>query len=596
MLNPDTWADRAASFPLAPQSRTGVRHADYLRVIESIVRYFSRFQDQRGAIIDPYAGEEKQYSTPCFALGAALGAVRGLAPDLLEPAARALDRALAALVVERNTPQRHADFFAPLVVLAYRLLKGRVEPQRAARWKAWLEAIDPEACYTDVLANRPPERIHNWNVVAVAGEMLRLRDGLGASPDWIARYLALQLERNFDQDSGLYRDPHCPLPYDLFPRYHLGYALADGYEGPYAPVLRELLARGEWMSLLTQTGSGGIPPGWRSSEHLWNDAALVALCEVAARRYAVAGATALASAFKRAAGRAFRSLEWWLRSSGELHIVKNHMDPALRHGFESYSFHSNYGLYPAAMLATACLYGDDAVPEGPAPVDIGGFVVQYPREFHRLLANAGGLTVLLDLGADGHYDVTGVNTLRRVGSHPLLGPSCGIPAAPRYHVPEPPGEARALGPAWQDSSGSWQSLAGLMPHGTDVRVLRQEPDCVEFTVTWRVQAGGAARVHSQYRLTPRRLDVHEAIEGSTLAVRAVFPFLADDGRDRPAVSLDGDRTLRVACGGTVQRFGVWHTDAKLRVSERRLAFRNGFAGVALAERRGSEIAYFVTYE
>lgn len=593
MLTIETWAQTAGAAGLA-EAPTGVRHADYLRVIESIVRFFARCQDERGAIIDPYAGEEKQYSTPCFALSAALLVARAGAGDLLAPAALALDRALTALAVERATPQRHADFFAPLVVLSYRLLKDRVEPQRAARWKLWLESIDPEACYTDVLASRPPERIHNWNVVALAGEMLRLHDGLGASAEWISRYLMLQLERNFDRASGLYRDPHCPLPYDLFPRYHLGYALAEGYDGPEAGILAEVLRRGEWMSLLTQTGSGGIPPGWRSSEHLWNDAALVGLCEVAARRYAAAGEPALAGAFKRAAGLAFRSLEWWLQPSGELHIVKNHLDPALRHGFENYSFHANYGLYPAAMLATACLYGDDAVPEELAPVDRGGFVVQYPQEFHRLVANAGGLTLALDLGADGHYDVTGVNSLRRLGGHPLLGPPSGIPAAPRYHVPEPPGEAVALGPAWQDADGHWHSLAGLMPHSTHVDVRRQEPEQVEFTVIWEVRAGGVERVHSRYTLTPRRLEVHETIEGAAGAVRAMFPFLVDDGRDRPMVALEGG-TLRVECRGTVQRFGTLHSDVALRLGERRFPFRNGYAGVACAERGGREIAYFVEY-
>jgi hypothetical protein len=595
MVSMDVWAQRAGAIRLDPQQRTGVRHDGYVQVIESIVRFFMQFQDERGAIIDPYAGEEKQYSTPSFALAGALVAARAGAADLLEPAARALDRSLSALAVERDTPQRHADFFAPLVVLSYRLLKDRVEPQRATRWKTWLTAIDAEACYTDVLASRPPERIHNWNVVALAGEMLRLRDGLGASTEWIRRYLALQLERNFDPDTGLYRDPNCPLPYDLFPRYHLGYALADGYDGPYAATLRELLARGEWMSLLTQTGSGGIPPGWRSSEHLWNDAALVGLCEVAARRYTAAGQPVLAGAFKRAAGLAFRSLEWWLRPSGELHIVKNHMDPALGHGFERYSFHSNYGLYSAAMLATACLYGDDTVPEGVAPVDLGGFVVQYPQEFHRLVANAGGLTLALDLGADGHYDVTGVNSLRRLGAHPLLGPSSGIPAAPRYQVVEPPGEAVALGPAWQDAGGQWHSLAGLMPHGTRVEVLRQEPQHVEFTVTWEVRAGGVARVHSRYTLTPRQLNVHEAIEGAVGAVRAMFPFLLDDGRDRPVVTLEGGRMVRVECRGTVQRFAALQDDAVLWLGNRRLAFRNGFAGVAYAERHGREITYSIEY-
>src|SRR5688572_28718827 len=242
-------AERAivdATAPPAGWGPLGYTANDYVEMLRGICGYFRHHQDGRGAILDPYAGEERQYATPCYAVAAALVALDGRAPagvwgssrrtdgeapadpELLESAARAQDHALRALAVEKNTAQSHADFYAPLVVLGYQLLAPFVERSRAERWLAELRSIEPESTYRNTFTykrerGQAPE-VHNWNVVAVAGELLRERASAGAAPDWVGEYLEYQLREHADLEWGLYRDPNCPLPYDLFPRHHLGYA------------------------------------------------------------------------------------------------------------------------------------------------------------------------------------------------------------------------------------------------------------------------------------------------------------------------------------------------------------------------------------
>lgn len=613
----------AAATPPAGWRPLGTGAAGYLSLTRDICVYFREHQDERGAIVDPYEGDERQYATPCYAVAAALVALDGRPPAgvwgaarraadepprdaaLLESGARAQDHALRSLAVENSTAQAHADFFAPLVVLGYQLLAPFAGRERAARWLAELRSIDPESTYHQTfsarLARGQSAIVHNWNVVAVAGEMLRHVAGAGSASSWITQYLDHQLSEHADLEWGLYRDPGTPLPYDLFPRHHLGYALAAGFDaGDRAATLAAWLHRGEWTSALTQTASGGIPPGWRSSEHLWNDAALVALGEVAAARHARAGRRVAAGLFRRVAVLAFRDMLHWRRPSGELYVVKNHFDPALRHGFERYSFHSNYGLYPAAMLATAVLFGDCATPEAPAPVETGARVIRYPNPFHQLVATCRGISLAFDLDADGHYDVTGLNSVRRLGAHPLLGPASGIPAHPRYHVPEPPGAASGAGFAWTGSDGAPSSLAGLRPRAVDLRIERAEAGDLVFSLRYLVQAAGCEAITSHYRIDGTGIRAEERFEGAPSArdtLAFVWPFPVDDGRDRAEATLEAGQegaALRVRLGEAAQRVTVH--GAATAVEPRRVAHRNGYAAIARSAIAAGGTVWSLEYE
>ncbi len=612
---------RDAATPPAGWQPLGYTAGDYLGMLRGICGYFRQHQDERGAIIDPYAGEEKQYATPCYAVAAALVALDGRAPagawgaarpregeapadlGLLESAARAQDHALRGLAVEKNTPQGHADFFAPLVVLGYQLLAPFVERSRAGRWLAELRSIGPESTYRNTFSHKrsqgQEETVHNWNVVALSGELLRAAAGAGSDLPWVERYLDYQLRSHADLEWGLYRDPNCPLPYDLFPRHHLGYALAaPGVPALLPELLRHDLAawlhRGEWTSALTQTGSGGIPPGWRSSEHLWNDAALVALAETAARRHARAGRHVAAGLFRRVATLAFRSMLHWQRSSGELHVVKNHFDPVQRWGFEGYSFHSNYGLYPAAMLATAILFGDCETPEAPAPVETGSFVVRYPAPFHTLLATCRGLTLSFDLDADGKYDVTGLNSVRKVGEHPLLGPASGIPAQPRYGVPEGNGIAIGCGLGWKGAASADTTLAGLHPAGVDVRVLRSDRDGLEFTLRYALKDQAVTAVASECRLTGSGISMTERLEGGDPQGALLrWPLLFSDQRHM-GEGHAGDQIADWKLGESHQLLRVDAGEMQWRPGT--VCGRNGEYSVAETPLDGRRIGWRLEYE
>jgi len=609
-------AERAlqdAATPPAGWKPAGYTARDYLALLRGICTYFRPHQDRRGAIIDPYAAEEKQYATPCYAVAAALVALDGRPPagvwgagkrmpdeapvdlGLLESAALAQDHALRSLAVDRNTAQGHADFFAPLVVLGYQLLAQFVERSRAGRWLVELRSIDPEATYRNTFTYKRERgqepAVHNWNMVAVAGEMLRSAAGAGSDLPWVERYLEYQLANHAGLEWGLYRDPNCPLPYDLFPRHHLGYA-AEAVPGH--PELEAWLQRGEWTSALTQTGSGGIPPSGRSSEHLWNDAALVALAETAARRHSRAGRTIAAGLFRRVATLAFRSMVQWQRPSGELSVVKNHFDPAQRWGFEAYSFHSNYGLYPAAMLTTAILFGDCETPERPAPVETGSYVIRYPDAFHKLIATCRGLTLTFDLNADPKYDVTGLNSVRRLGEHPLMGLASGVPAAPRYVVPEVSGTAFGVGVAWT-TDGVAQSLAALRPHGVDLRIERTDARELRFALRYDLREAGVDAITARYALKAGSLTCHEVLEGgSPASLTLQLPLPHFDGRER-ASAAGAVQTAQLAW-----RFGQSSCIATLEggllsVPDRTVAHRNGEALIAGGEVAGPEARWRLVY-
>lgn len=92
--------------------------------------------------------------------------------------------------------------------------------------------------------------------------------------------------------------------------------------------------------------------------------------------------------------------------------VKNHFPASVRHGYETYSFLTNYNALPAAQLATAYLfagqYDDASLAECATPADVGGFAFALP-ELHKIVASASGTQVRrqaaaspVHVGADQH--------------------------------------------------------------------------------------------------------------------------------------------------------------------------------------------------
>jgi hypothetical protein len=599
-LGPPAWLedagqDRFGSFPLAgsvarfrdDQARraegwapTGLGRDEYLRLIQGILRVFAPCQDARGAIIDPYEQKERQYSTPAFALAAAVLCASGRDTTLVPAAVRAMEAACADLA-DGKAADGHADFFPVLLMHADRVFRDVVPASAAALWRRNLARIEPERVY-----RRQPTApsVNNWNLVAAAGEALRTRDGYGTSAAWIEASLARQLD--LFTPWGMYRDPNDPMAYDHFARLWVIDLLDGGYAGRHAPVLEALVERGAWASLFMQSPWGELPCGGRSAHHQWNEAQQAVTFESCASRFARRGDRAAAGAFKRAAHRSAQSIGRWVRPSGELWIVKNRMDPRLRHGYESYSFHSQYNLLTAAMLAIAWMRADDRLPEAPSPADTGGFVVSLQPAFHKLCANVAGTYVEIDTGADPHYNPTGILRIH----HRDIAPetlSDGVAAGAEYTTtPAKAGRSLALGPAWRDAAGQWHALAehaGPDLEPAEVVPGRASRSAVEFEVAYRGRLrGGATAVRERVRITPGRVDIEHRVEGDVAAVRQQWPLLLTDGDTASAITVSGTVADVARAGGTL-RFEATtprSTVSRLGISE---PCRNGSMDACVAE-------------
>ena len=595
----DAVQERLGEFPLAgvvrqfraDQARGEHRYwsegrSNCLGTIDRVVRFFAAHQDARGAIIDPYEKAEKQYSTPAFALaGAALlsAGQQGTLP--LAAAVRAMSFACASLA-DGKAADGHADFYTVLLMHADRLLAPLVPESTSAAWRRDLARIVPEKIYRRQPAD---PTTNNWNLVAVAGEWMRTKAGLGDSLPWIEA----SLERQMGQFTpwGMYRDPNDPMAYDHFARLWALDLLDEGYRGRQAAALEELLERGAWMSLLMQSPWGELPCGGRSAHHQWNEAQQAVTFESWASRFAKRGDLATAGACKWAASRSLTSMIRWHRPSDALWIVKNRTDPAVRHGYESYSFHSQYNLLAAAMLAIAWTRANDGIAAAPCPAIVGGFAFAIQPAFHKVFANVPGFYLEFDTGADLHYNPTGLLRVHRFAVPPETL-SDGVTAAASYQLPKKPALSMGLGPEWRDRAGAWHALAD---HGredldpAEFALVSASTARVEFRLSYRGRLrGGATAIAEHVVVAPDRVEIEHRVDGDVETVRQCWPMLATDGTTPSVIAVTG-KAASVTRDSRRFRFEALTDGAvvtRLGASE---PCRNGFMDACVAEVRGRTV-------
>ncbi|NOZ57171.1 MAG: hypothetical protein GXO73_10350, partial [Calditrichaeota bacterium] len=532
---------------------TGLSKQDALELVRGVVRFFRNFQNERGAIIDPYTEAERQYSTPAYALCGAVLLHAGTKdnPWLAQSTLKAFDWALTSLV-EGRPADNHGDFFTVKLMLALPLLKPFADASQWARWEDLLRRLNPDRSYRDILRYKKTEaRIHNWNLVAISGEYLRSRAGYSDGA-FVRRYVPIQLTRFTEH--GMYVDPHNPMAYDVFSRYHVAIMLAHGYDGVGAKALRQAQLRGGWTALFLQSPAGEVPCGGRSAHHQWNEAAQTATFEMIASELWKKGDRLAARAFKRGARLGLASLKRWVRPTGEFWIVKNRAEPWKRWGFEGYSYHSQYNLLAASMLAVAHLAADDSIPEGVAPADVGGYVLTLDdgrREdfeapgFHKTVARAGKLYVLVEHAGNHRYNPTGV--LRLHGPF-LRGLSDGsvnaTHYAKRWNFDRDRWGTAAVAPVWKARDGAVMALAWVQEKALldawKVQVEHAEPDAARWIERIRVPEGPT--VERRYEIRGPVLRITERLLDWPGPIGVQWPLWTSDG-----LNLAGG-TLRLADG------------------------------------------------
>jgi hypothetical protein len=403
--------------------------------------------------------------------------------------------------------------------------------------------------------------------------------------------------RHFRSPYGLYLEG--PMAYDHFPRMWLANMLARGYDGPHRAEVEEVIRRAAITSLFMQSPWGELPAGGRSAHHQWNEACQCVTFEIQAAGALKAGYAHLAGVYKRAAHLALASLFRWVRPSGEFQIVKNWVDPKLRHGYEGYSAHSQYNLLPASMLALAYEHAaaTESVAERPAPTDVGGYVLEITH-LHKVFANAGGTYVEIETTGDPHYDATGLIRVHARGVSPQLGPSDSLLARPAYHVPDVSPQTTGVGVSWKSPDGAWRTLGELDKNNIKkwtVKPTASSPERVVFDVVYEGSLFSVKRIVEHYEVAPNGVGLTTELDGYRRPLRYVWPVLADDGRTRSTITVKGE-VVSVSQDGeqTAQTFRAADA-ASVRVEEKRYANHNGWARLAVAEYpRGCKITLVIT--
>lgn len=577
-LEPAIAAVRCAlSAPGKKVEATGVERQSYLELIDGVVGYFRHFQDPTGRIIDPFFHKEYQYSTPTYAMAAGLLVSSGRRPELLASASSALESSLYQLASGTAT-DRHGDFFIAPTMMAWRYLSDRTDAQTRVRWNRYLEMISPDRAYSDLIGAEQ-QNVINWNTSAIAGEFLRHKEGY-TDLGFVEKYIHAQ--RPHLTAEGLYLEPGAPLTYDAAARFNFSLILAEGYTGDHAAALDALMERGAWTSLLTQSPRGDAPTGGRSAEHVWNDALACAMFELWATRSKTKGDDVAMRAFKRAAHLAAQSVARWVRPSGEFWIVKNHFDPAVRHGFEDYSSHSQYNLLAASYLAFAWSYADESIGESEAPAETGGFVLELPF-FKKVFANSGGHHLEIDTSPDPGYNSTGLLRVHRRDLDEVLGPGGNAPAC---DVP------LAVGVQWL-TRGEWQSLAQCSSSQVTAHLTRNDAgrDEVSFEVHYQLSGALIEGLTEQYLLRPGHLEVRVRFDGPIDRWRVRFPAFVFDGKRTGQVDVEAN-TATVSLDRCRQRFSVTQpAGTTLHRTGRLVPTRNAYYDVIEGEGHGCSVAY-----
>jgi len=338
----------------------------------------------------------------------------------------------------------------------------------------------------------------------------RTKYGLNPNNDtWYITELDSQMQAGLLTANGQYQDHSGenglnPMPYDHFPRKYFLVMLYEGYNGTWAIDLWEYVRRAAWVSLLMQSPQGELPTGGRSSQHQWNEAVSTVTYEIYASILQVGGNSSQASMMKRGARLSLQSLQRWQNPTGELQIVKNHFDPSLRWGYESYSYQSQYNLLPASMLSMSIFYMNESIPEAAAPADVGGFVFYLP-EFHKIFANANGLYIELETAADTHYDSTGLTRFHIRNNYTNISALLGPTAASEINS-----GGLALGPFWQRAGKNIRSLANSSEADVSNITLTYPPSNDNYHLNFIVNytlANDSVVVNENYTLNGTSLAV-----------------------------------------------------------------------------------------
>lgn len=557
-----------------PWEPLNVPRRRYLDVIEGVCRFSIQYQNEKGAIIDPFLKREYQYATPYFAYAVGTLINGGKALDLLPNGVKAMEDATVAFGGGRpKIPDDHGEFFIAALTGALPLYEEHVP---RAQWESWCERMK------SVEVTRGGT--NNWETYVMKGDWMRQRAGLenreavvsAIESAWRKR----QRARIARPPSLLYHDRTSDpdtLSVEAVGRGNLLALINLGYDGPSAAEIRHIAETATANALLLQDSSGQAPVNGRTDNHLWVDIGYQLAFEIMAERSLAAGDLDAAGRFRHAAMMTFESAQRWRRSdgvwAGSFFVTKNHFDPILRVGYQQASAYSNYNGSLMFHLAEAFNARQSDIAERPAPAEIGGYALALDHDFATAFANAGGMQMQVNLrGQTGEsygnrWTPLGVVRLARVGWDTRLGPSDGALTAKG---------GLSFAPSFFEK-GHWVRMADLSAtyQGTWSAPF-VHPLLVRCSITYAPKFGRSGPVfRNDFVLTPDGiLSTVRKISPGDVPWGVTWPLLENDGR--PLSRTISARTATVHYPGSTDKqcFLALHARPALAVED--CAFRSTY--------------------
>ena len=481
---------------------------------------------------------------------------KGRRKELIPLFLRAMDVSCEALWKTDMTIEENKsvgiDFAVKEIVFAYIEIEksGIVKRERIEKWFDGIKRIDWRKNYSSV-AKSETDPVNNWGMYNAAGEYMREYIGAANAEGYLDVQLASQLLAV--DENGMYRDPGCPMLYDLASRTQFAVMLHFGYSGKWKNALDDALRKAGGLMLSLQSVNGEIPFGGRSNRFFFIDAYLPACCEFEAARYKREGNLRLAGEFKSAARLATESIEKRLCKPVVKH-VRNAFPQNSIFGLEDYAYFDKYMVSLASFIYIAYLFAEDDIKEEPCPAVRGGFVLRTSESFHKIAASACGYSIEIDTNADLHYDATGLGRIQFSGAPSEMILSEPFPKKPSYsivnclstglfkriHAEDENPSFLSLSPVVAFSDGTKMRIADLSGNvECELDILQQSENNVSFDLIWKSpEFKGFSEIKESYVLSNSGVEIRASADLSENArLIRYIPVIETDGNDASSVSV-----------------------------------------------------------
>nr|WP_269822051.1 hypothetical protein [Escherichia coli]WAK47155.1 hypothetical protein PPOKNCAL_00799 [Escherichia coli] len=578
------YSSEISDIPLPP---TEVSRDDYLQTIKDGVLYFRKYQNKSGAIIDPYLQAEFQYSTPFYAYCSALIARESKDSDLLKSSILSFEWALDALV-NKTAATRHEDFFPSPLAHAFNILKSLVNDDQRLAWEEKFLSIKPFETYRHVVGGSGSDG-SNWNCKALTGEWLLYTQGLRDNIDFLTHSLNLQ-GRFFKNHFDLYAEG--PFVYDIFPRAWLYDLLEHGYDGELKDIIGHTLDSAALASMFMQSSSGLLPLGGRSGLHIWGDTLQILLFEIAAKRSIRSGDTKQAGMFKRSAHNSYKTICTWKNEESILPIVRNKCSSHLRHGFEGYSSHTQYGLLTLGILGYSWEHAEESehIKEFATPAEVGSYFIDLPSPFHTIIASCAGTSIQIHRNKIKGQNPIGLNKISFKGIFPTLPMMDVFVSNRHYHLAfDIFDKDCSLTIQWIDFNGEIKQISDYDEKTFENKItnLVVKDNCISFENNY---SSDLISFCIHYMISEYGVALTFKCKDKNIKSRFTTPIFSSNGKDRSIIKCSS-RKINV----TFENSTIYYsTSERISIGQKDYGFRGGTFSIAHTAFNTHEQTLFVS--